>query len=94
MQLIANYRVKRGVFLSVFLAFFTHVGNVYWVVFWFKLSLDLIGVAVAGADGSPLKHLLLQMCSRFKCEIDFYFVLLVVGFFFPLHMCYPGHSQY
>lgn len=49
--------------------FSPHVGNVYWVLFWFKLSLDLNGVRVARADGSPLHHLHLQMYS----EIDLFF---------------------
>lgn len=69
MQLIANSGVKRGGCLDLFIFFSLHVGNVYWVVFWFKLSLDLNGVRVAGADGAPLQHLLLQMYS----EIDFFF---------------------
>lgn len=60
--------------MDLFIFFSLHVGNVYWVVFWFKLSLDLNGVRVAGADGSPLQHLLLQMYS----EIDFFFSTVYV----------------
>lgn len=63
-----------GLFGFLFFFFPLHVGNVYWVVFWFKLSLDLNGVTVAGADGSPLQHLLLQMYS----EIDFFFSTVCV----------------
>lgn len=35
------------------------IGDVYSVVLWLKLSLDLTGLGVAGADSSPLQHLLL-----------------------------------
>lgn len=64
--------VKRDFFFLL-----AYTGNVYWVVLWLKLSLDLTGDGAAGADGSPLQHFLLQMCSKVVVFFFFFFFTTV-----------------
>lgn len=60
-----------------------HIGDVYSVVLWLKLSLDLTGLGVAGADSSPLQHLLLQMCSKIVVFIFFSTTVYVLPWTHP-----------
>lgn len=59
------------------------IGDVYSVVLWLKLSLDLTGLGVAGADSSPLQHLLLQMCSKIVVFIFFSTTVYVLPWTHP-----------